>query len=477
MNFLKKLLSIALCFITLFFVLYFNTSANNKQNFEYTLFNGTIKITKCNLNDEEIIIPDTIDGYDVTNIDFLAFRRCSDVEKIVIGKNITSIGDGAFSNCTSLKMIVVSDENNSYLVKDNVLFNKDLTEIICYPTQKSGSKYLMPHSVETIKMNSFSKCEYLEEIELSDNLKTISTSAFVGCEKLNSIIMSSKVEKIEQDAFNDCSKELCIYYNGSQKQWDNINIEGSNKDQLRKMVVYKEPDKNFDVMLTVNDFELSYSSIVPFDFKVSNDSVVKIVDTIEESSSGIFIITAKIRLLKSGKTTISAVAKNGFVLCNFNYNVANCSHSSFHFLKTEKSSTCTEEGIEIYACDSCDYTESRNVKATGHSFGEWKVNTKPTKDKEGLEIRICNNCNYKEERTIPKLTVTPDDTSTDFILGDVDGNKKVNATDARKILRYVAGLEQLNDNQLKAANVDGNKKVTATDARKVLRHVAGLEEI
>ena len=63
------------------------------------------------------------------------------------------------------------------------------------------------------------------------------------------------------------------------------------------------------------------------------------------------------------------------------------------------------------------------------------------------------------------------------MLGDVDGNKKVNASDARKVLRYVAGLEQLNSTQLKAANVDGNKSVTATDARRILRHVAGLEKL
>ena len=254
---------------------------------------------------------------------------------------------------------------------------------------------------------------------------------------------------------------------------------------LDNVVVCKDNDKNFDIKLTDKDIQLSYSSKVPFELIVSDNSVIKVNGTPKENTSGKYEVTAKITPLKSGATTISAVAENGFVLCNFKYTVAKCTHPSFHFTKTEKAVNCTENGIEIYTCDYCDHSEERSVKAIGHSLGEWEVEVKATKDKEGLEVRICNNynCDYKEERIISKLPTTPEpddsngNTSTKFVLGDVDGNKKVNASDARKVLRYVAGLEQLNSNQLKAANVDGNKSVTATDARRILRHVAGLETL
>lgn len=483
MKFMKKVLSIVLCFTFIFTVFYFNSSASDKQDFEYTISGDTIKITKCNLKDKEIVIPDIIEGHDVTAVDFMAFARCFDVEKIIIGKNMKSIGDGAFSNCSALSKIIVSIENSSYVVEDDVLFNKDKTEIICYPAQKNSKKYIMPDSVEIIKMLSFSKCAFLEEIELSENLNTISMYSFTGCEKLVSIYMSSKVEKIEQDAINECFKNLLIYFDGSSEQWNNINIDGSSKKQLSKIAVCKDTDENYEIKLTDKDIQLSYLSKVPFELKVSDNKVIKVEGVPKENTSGKHEVTAKITPLKSGESTISAVAENGFVLCKFNYTVAKCTHPSFHFTKTEKAFTCTENGIEIYTCDYCDYTETSTVKAIGHSLGEWEVETKATKDKEGLEVRICNNynCDYKEERTIPKLQTTEPDNSTGstttFLLGDVDGNKKVNASDARKVLRYVAGLEQLNSTQLKAANVDGNKSVTATDARRILRHVAGLEKL
>lgn len=137
MNIMKKVISLLLCLISVFTVFYFNSSASDENVFTYSeLSDGTVKITKYNGNEKEVTIPDTIDDYFVTSIDFMAFSRCFDIEKIVIGKHIKSIGDGAFSNCTSLKSIVVSNDNNTYSVKDNVLFNKNKTQIICYPAQK-----------------------------------------------------------------------------------------------------------------------------------------------------------------------------------------------------------------------------------------------------------------------------------------------------------------------------------------------------
>lgn len=52
------------------------------------------------------------------------------------------------------------------------------------------------------------------------------------------------------------------------------------------------------------------------------------------------------------------------------------------------------------------------------------------------------------------------------IKGDVDGDGKVTASDARLILRDSVGLENLD---LERADVDGDGKITSTDAREALR--------
>lgn len=52
--------------------------------------------------------------------------------------------------------------------------------------------------------------------------------------------------------------------------------------------------------------------------------------------------------------------------------------------------------------------------------------------------------------------------------GDIDGDGKVTATDARLALRAAVGLENLTEAQIKAADMDNDGKITAADSRAIL---------
>ena len=56
--------------------------------------------------------------------------------------------------------------------------------------------------------------------------------------------------------------------------------------------------------------------------------------------------------------------------------------------------------------------------------------------------------------------------------GDVNGDMMISAADAALILRYSAGLMDLSDEQMKAADMDGDGQVTDLDAKIILRNVA-----
>ncbi len=62
------------------------------------------------------------------------------------------------------------------------------------------------------------------------------------------------------------------------------------------------------------------------------------------------------------------------------------------------------------------------------------------------------------------------------VLGDVNADGKVNAADARIVLRASAKLTQLNGNEILSADVNGDGKVNASDARIILRVAAKLQE-
>jgi hypothetical protein len=59
-------------------------------------------------------------------------------------------------------------------------------------------------------------------------------------------------------------------------------------------------------------------------------------------------------------------------------------------------------------------------------------------------------------------------------LGDVNGDGKINTTDARVILQYSAGIESAKDIDTAAADVTKDGKVNTSDARKILQFAAGI---
>ena len=64
-----------------------------------------------------------------------------------------------------------------------------------------------------------------------------------------------------------------------------------------------------------------------------------------------------------------------------------------------------------------------------------------------------------------------------LMAGDVSGDGKVTASDARKVLRVAAGLDVMDAEKMIVADITGDGKITASDARKILRAAAGLETL
>lgn len=59
--------------------------------------------------------------------------------------------------------------------------------------------------------------------------------------------------------------------------------------------------------------------------------------------------------------------------------------------------------------------------------------------------------------------------------GDINGDNKITAADARSTLRFAANIDIPNDRQRSLADVDANGKITAADARKILRVAAKID--
>lgn len=172
-------------------------------DWKYRVLTDGIEIAGYTGSANAITIPDTIDGQNVTSIGNLAFRGCSSLEEITIPVGIVKIGTYVFTECSNLNVIEVASENPAYKTFDGCLYDKDLTEIICCPANKSAINFA--ENVEKIGSAAFYECKNLKKINLPDSVKNIGIEAFRKCSDLSSIKLPVRLVSIGYCAFGECS--------------------------------------------------------------------------------------------------------------------------------------------------------------------------------------------------------------------------------------------------------------------------------
>ena len=163
----------------------------------------------------------------VTKIDGSAFIFCSSLEQIKLPQSLVSIGSGAFDNCTSLisvelpdnaiissstfrgcknlSKIVLSDTNNNYIVKNGILYNKNITRILCYPAGIKDTEFFVPDTVKTIGDFAFYGTKALESINIPDSVTNIGTDAFGECSGLKEVVIPDSVTSMGEAVFYKCT--------------------------------------------------------------------------------------------------------------------------------------------------------------------------------------------------------------------------------------------------------------------------------
>ena len=159
------------------------------------------------------------EGSKCTSIGSYAFYNCTSLTSITIPSSVTSIGSGAFYDCTSLTSITVSEDNASYSSLNGVLFNKDKTELVCYPCGKTATAYTIPSSVTSIRSYAFKNCENLTSVTFEEGSKctSIGSSAFYYCRSLTSITIPTSVTSIGSVAFSWCTSLTSITFEEGSK--------------------------------------------------------------------------------------------------------------------------------------------------------------------------------------------------------------------------------------------------------------------
>lgn len=183
----------------------------------------TIMITEYIGHSNHVAIPDSLDGYRVVGLggwggssfggDFASVALPNSLEwitgyafngaridSISIPAKVNSIQYGALKNIKY--SIYVSSDNANYADIDGVLFNKNCTELLEFPSGRTG-EYIIPEGVTSIFNSVFTNCS-LERITFRGNLYCENLS-FSKSTNLKSITIDCNGEiEINADSFMNC---------------------------------------------------------------------------------------------------------------------------------------------------------------------------------------------------------------------------------------------------------------------------------
>ena len=262
-------------------------------------------------NMQTLTLPDSL-----VTLGRATFMWCDDLKEIRFGMNLRFLGEAAFDSSFSLEKVVI------------------------------------PPSVEGADMSVFADCWELKQISVPAGLEQI-PPGFLRNTAISEIFISKGVTTIGQAAFHYCDNLTDVYYEGTQAQWEAIQVVKYN-DQLLNATVHFEHSHSFDGG-TVNRQATC-------------------------AKKGIKIYTCTV--------------------CNFAKQETFSGEHKWDGGKVTKAS-CTEDGKTLYTCTACKKTKETPITAPGHS---WDTGTK---NSDTTVTYKCKTCGLNKIEGTPVVPTEP----------------------------------------------------------------------
>lgn len=225
----------------------------------------------------------------VTSIGWRAFRGCSNVENIIIPGSVSYIGYAAFA-CTLSGNVIIKNVHYRGTKKqwDNIYIeqrdsgNSELDYAIKYYmyydyeytiyTKGKGSIYAYASRI-TMYTGKEQEVKIPSTIE-GYRVDSIGENVFLNNKNMTHVIISNSITIIGDNAFRNCDSLRSVVYNGSLKDWNNINF-GINNDCLKSAYNNSNATSIYlnktNISIDIGKTETLYTTILPSG--ISNETI------------------------------------------------------------------------------------------------------------------------------------------------------------------------------------------------------------
>ncbi len=403
-------------------------------------FNGCTGLTS-------ITIPDN-----VIKIGVGVFDGCSGLTDVTIPSSVKIIDEGPFARCSSLTNIQVAADSTTYSSENGILFNKDKTALVQYPTGKPVRSYMIPESVTQIMTKAFSGCEVLENIIIPNSVTDLGGLTFFGCTKLTNVVIPESVTSIGFRVFGNCTGLTSFVIPNSVTKIGMSAFSGCT--ELARVVIPEsvteiQDNKAFDncEKLTICGYAGSYAENYAAKEKIPFNQIFTPVQTDSDT----------------------AVSIGGGVPQDGVLNIKTLKNTQ---RRVEYEITIMKDGVAVQPDGTV--TVRIPVSAAMNPTG-CKVYREEA-DKTYTDVQAFYLDGYMVFNTdhLSKYVMTIGNINgDDVIYGDTNGDSFITTDDALKALQYAVRKISLTDEQIKAADVNGEAGVTTADALAILQRAVG----
>ena len=382
--------------------------------FDYLVSSNYITITKYRGSQEQVIIPETIDGLPVLEIGNDAFTG-NQVIKKVTANSVTIIQDGRITPA----LITVG----------SFAYCSNLTEIIMPTLQTvgilafkgSGLVSINLPEVTTIYSNAFEYNQSLTTVT-APKVTTIYDEAFSSCTLLTNINMPI-VNRIEAFSFRSCSAlteihlpKLTIVGGGafySCTTLETVDLPKATNIYTKKQMWPSGQGYNyygvFGNCTSLVSIELPEAIIIG-EYTFMYCSVLKEVFVLAASSllnEGAFAYQPN---TGNGYGLKCPALENVYVSCGYSFPTYTIGYSTFKKIHdsnwiTTKTASCTEDGIKERNCSNCSEIETEAITKLGHLFTEnFTVDVEATCTEDGRKSHHCSRCDAISDVTAISMT-------------------------------------------------------------------------